>query len=217
MSVKASLPFRPVRQLVRTRPSGRRVDPLATLARAASAGDEPAVNRLLRALAPDVLRVVRAVLGPAHSDLEYLVEECLVDVVRELDEFRYDSTVSRFALSITFRRAFATQRRERDSARWMDDFQCVDEPFGCGASAPVDNVAVERRRALVAGLLAILPEAEAEAFGLRMVVGLSIEEIARTTGVPATTARGRLRIAKESLCRAIEADPALYDLVGPLR
>jgi len=202
MTVKAYRPFRPLREVTGARSSSAWVDPLAERAHAASAGDEVEMHRLLHGVAPDILRVIRAVLGSTYLDVEHLVRECLLDFVRALEEFGYESSVSRFALTIAFCRALATQRRKGDF---------------CGLTPSSENLDVERRRALVAGLLATIPEPQAEALGLRVVVGLSIQEIARATGVPANTARSRLRLAKEALRMAIEADPALREFLAPLQ
>lgn len=53
-------------------------------------------------------------------------------------------------------------------------------------------------------LLAELPEAQREAFLLREEAGLSLEEIAEATGVPAETAKSRLRYAVAKLREGME-------------
>ena len=54
-------------------------------------------------------------------------------------------------------------------------------------------------------LLAQLPEAQREAFLLREEAGLSLEEIAEATGVPAETAKSRLRYAVAKLREGMES------------
>jgi RNA polymerase sigma-70 factor (ECF subfamily) len=216
MTAKAPLPPESDDEAA-TRRSSTRVDPLADLGRAATAGDDGALEQLLRAIAPDILRVTRAVLGSSCPDVEDILQDCLLGLIRSLEQFRYESSVRTFALTIAFRHALAAKRRRNDLARWLDTFQRLQEPLVSRPSSPAQDLEVERRRALVAELLTTIPKLQAETLGLRAVVGLSIEDIARATRVPANTVRSRLRLAKEALRKAIEADPDLCDFLEPLR
>ena len=197
-------------------PAASRNEQLTALGRLAMGGDAFALERLLRALGPDMLRVVRAVLGPAHPDLDDLVQECLLGFVRALAQFRFESSVSTFALTIAFRHALHAKRRQRDVKRWIGAFQRLHEPLMNHGPSPARDFEIERRRALVAGLLTTIPRAQAETLGLRAVVGLSIEEIAEMTATPANTVRSRLRLAKGSLRKAIESDAELADFLEPI-
>ena len=162
-----------------------------------------------------MLRVIRSVLGASYSDLEDLLQDCLLGFMRALGQFRYESTVTTFALTIAFRHALAAKRRQRDVVRWIGTFQRMQEPLMSASPPAGHDIEVEKRRAVVAELLATIPKPQAEALGLRAVVGLSIEEIARSTAVPANTVRSRLRLAKESLRRSIESDEYLRELLEP--
>jgi RNA polymerase sigma-70 factor (ECF subfamily) len=197
--------------------SAERAERLAVLGRAACAGDHAALEQLLRTLAPDMLRVIRSVLGAQCPDLDDLVQDCLLGFMRSLGQFRYESSVSTFALTIAFRHALAAKRRQRDVVRWIDAFHRMQEPLATDTVTPANDLDVERRRATVAELLRTIPSAQAETLGLRAVVGLSIEEIAQATAVPANTVRSRLRLAKESLRRSIETDPELREFLEPMR
>ena len=55
-----------------------------------------------------------------------------------------------------------------------------------------------------------IPEEQAEALGLRIMLGWSLEEVAQAAGAPLNTIRSRLRLAKEALRKRIEAAPELY-------
>ena len=63
-------------------------------------------------------------------------------------------------------------------------------------------------------LLDDLPPEQAEALALRTMLGWSLEEIARASAAPVNTVRSRLRLAKESLRRKIEASPGLLEALG---
>jgi RNA polymerase sigma factor (sigma-70 family) len=194
-----------------------RANQLEALARAATAGDHAALQSLVTTIAPDVLRVIRTVLGTAHPDVEDLVQDSLLGLVRALPGFRYESSLTTLALTIAFRHALGAKRRQRDVTRWIDTFHRLEEPLVSPPSSPAQTLEIERRRGLVAGLLTTIPKPQAEALGLRVVVGLSIDEIAHATLVPPNTVRSRLRLAKEALRKAIEADPALSEFLEPLR
>lgn len=189
---------------------------LSQLARAAVAGDQAALEKLLRSLGPDMLRVIRAVLGHGHPDLDDLVQECLLGFIRALAQFRFESSVRTFALTIAFRHALAAKHRQRDVKRWTGAFQRLHEPLQDVGMSPVRDLEIERRRVLLTGLLTTIPREQAETLGLRAVVGLSIEEIADITSAPANTVRSRLRLAKGSLRKAIESNAELHDFLEPI-
>src|SRR3954453_23764137 len=109
MSVKARLPCESPDEAGARRPV--REDRLAQLGRDASAGHDDATEQLLRAIAPDMLRVLRAVLGATYPDLEDLLQDCLLGFIRALGQFRYESSVRTYALTIAFRHALAAKRR----------------------------------------------------------------------------------------------------------
>jgi RNA polymerase sigma factor (sigma-70 family) len=69
-----------------------------------------------------------------------------------------------------------------------------------------------RRRDLLRELLEDLPEEQAEALTLRVVMGWSLDEVARASGAPVNTVRSRVRLAKEALRARIAAHPALAEL-----
>lgn len=83
-----------------------------------------------------------------------------------------------------------------------DCYGVPDEPPGqAHAGAASRAVAVPERS--LPGLLDALSEAEREAFLLKEEVGLSLEEIARTTDVRPELAAGRLRDALQQLQRML--------------
>ncbi|HVR63174.1 MAG TPA: sigma factor-like helix-turn-helix DNA-binding protein [Polyangia bacterium] len=183
-------------------PAIPRADRLADMGRAAAAGQEGALEKLLRALAPDMLRILRAVLGPRQGGIDELLRQSVLVFVSAIAQLPDDGAVSTAALVIAFRQALAVRGRWPGSGLEAGA-AAVPEPFP----------ELEHRRAVIADLLLTLPPPQAEALGLRAVVGLTVDEIARATGVGAITVRGRLRVAKESLDAALARDPALRALV----
>jgi RNA polymerase sigma-70 factor (ECF subfamily) len=184
---------------------------LLDLARRAASGDPAATRGLVRAVAPQVLRVVRSVLGQSHPDTEDVVQESLLGFLAALKDFRGESAVPYFASCIAFRRALEAKRRSHDVNRWLQQFQRFEQASGAGPLPPSEVALLDLRRALLAHLMTELPKPQAEALALRAVTGLSIEKIAEASACPANTVRSRLRLAKETLRRRIAADPRMRE------
>jgi RNA polymerase sigma-70 factor (ECF subfamily) len=186
------------------------VDPLAELARRAREGDIQSQRRLLEAIAPALLRLLRMLLGPSHADLEDVLQDALIGVLQGLASFRGDSSVLHFARRVATKRAIDRRRRDRTTLRKLEHARHLDAP---GPPTPRELTAADRRRRHLRDLLDDLPEPQAIALAMRAVLGHSIEEIAKATGVPINTVRSRLRLAKEALRGRIETDPALSELL----
>jgi RNA polymerase sigma-70 factor (ECF subfamily) len=184
------------------------------LARDAVVGDAVAMRRLLQAVGPCVLRLVRAVLGNGRVDVEDVAQESLVAFVRALGAFRGECTVLHYACRIAIRTAMAARRRSREADERLAELLRSVEPLDEAQAACGEPAASARRRELVRSLLDELPEAQAETLALRVVLGCSLQEIADATGVPPNTVRSRIRLAKEALRKRIDDDPALAELSG---
>jgi RNA polymerase sigma-70 factor (ECF subfamily) len=175
-------------------------------ARAAAAGDVNATRELLDLVAPRVLRVARAVMGPSHPEVEDATQLSLIGFIQALPSFRGECDPALFAARIAVRTAGAARRRLRARRNCQDDSVDLE-----AMEAPPSDMAAARRRALIRGLLDLLPEEQAEALALRVMLGWSLKEIAAATGTPLNTVRSRLRLAKEALRERIYQDPVLAE------
>jgi RNA polymerase sigma-70 factor (ECF subfamily) len=184
---------------------------LMRLARDVAAGNDAAVQPLLEAVGPHVLRVVRAVLGSTHAEAEDVVQDSLLGFLRALSAFRGDSSVMHFAARIAFRHALEARKRSRAVGGWLSEYQRLTEMGAAQPPLPSELVANDRRRAILGEMLVHLPKAQAEALLLRVVVGLSVSEIAADAGCPEETVRSRLRLAKNALRARIDADEGLRE------
>jgi RNA polymerase sigma factor (sigma-70 family) len=180
---------------------------LTALARRAGAGDPIAARHFLRTVWPKIGRVVVGVLGTRHPELEDVVQQTLIAVSQALPAFRGDchptGYASRIALHVALRarRKAATRRaRSETLARYS-----LSEP----ELAHDEELGRERRKRVMRDLLAELPEEQADALGLRVLLGWSLEEVATASGVPLNTVRSRVRLAKEALRRRLENEPDL--------
>lgn len=177
------------------------------LARAASRGDRRAMSELLADIAPRIERVVRAVMGRTHFEVEDVVQQALIGFVQALPAFRGDCEPAAFAARVAARLAIGAARRGRARrARYDDD---VDfESMLSSIPEPLADAERSRRTAIVRGALSRIPSEQAETLALRVVLGWSLTEVAEATHVPVNTVRSRLRLAKTALRTRIDEDPA---------
>jgi RNA polymerase sigma factor (sigma-70 family) len=185
-----------------------RVDPLASAASAAGAGDAAATATLLTAVGPVLLRAVRGVLGPAHPDVEDVLQEASIALLRALPTFRGECSVAHFAGRVATLAGMVARRRWQVRVRVHGD---MPDDVGTIDGSPSTHALAARRRAILRALLDELPEPQAEALVLHCVLGHTTDEIAATAGAPLNTIRSRLRLAKEALRARIAADPHLRD------
>jgi len=190
-----------------------RHDELEELALRAHAGDPVASRTFVTAIGPQLLRIVRRVLGPNHPDVEDAAQESAFAVLGALERYRGDCTVVHFACRVAVQTAVTVRRREsaikrRAPGDRVDLDAIADERPGPDAEAE-GRASAE----LVRELVATLPEAQAEALALHCVLGFTVSEIAATAGVPIETVRSRLRLARQALRARAEASPRLAGLV----
>ncbi len=183
------------------------------LANRAAAGDLAATQEFLAYVWPTLTRVAAGVLGARHADLDDAVQQSMIALVRALPAFRGECHPAGYASRITLRVALRVRRNvKRDTTRR----EALGElESGDGAALSTNDDALgSRRRELLRELLEDLPEEQAEALTLRVVMGWSLEEVSRASGAPVNTVRSRVRLAKEALRARIEMHPALAELKG---
>ncbi len=183
---------------------------LTALARLAGSGDPVATRRFLDRIWPTLSRVVNGVLGARHPDVDDVMQQSLLAVLQALNAFRGEchpaGYASRIALHVALRaRRNAAVRRTRSQT--LAQISAADPD----AVWPGCEVSAERRKRALRDLLTDLPEEQADALALRVMLGWSLEDVAQATGAPLNTVRSRVRLAKEALRRRIEADPTLSD------
>jgi RNA polymerase sigma-70 factor (ECF subfamily) len=183
----------------------------AGLVRAYAAGDTAAFARLYDRHERAAWRFIRHRLGPAHeSAADDVLQETWISVARAAP--RYEPTARFTTWLFTIAR-----NKVIDHLRTLDmSTVSLDEPPpGADPSDPADAWAerlgadpadeplarIESRQQARAflGALAQLPGEQREAFVLQAEGGLSLDEVARVTGVGPETAKSRLRYARTKL------------------
>ncbi|QIQ06861.1 RNA polymerase sigma factor [Streptomyces liangshanensis] len=179
---------------------------LTAAVRAAQDGDENAFRTVYRAVHPRLLGYVRTLVG--DLDAEDVTSEAWLQIARDLD--RFDGDADRFrgwAARIARNRALDHIRmRGRRPAVGGDETELTGQPAESDtADEAMEALSTGRTMALIAQL----PQDQAEAVVLRVVVGLDAKSAALTLGkrpgaVRTAAHRGLKRLAE--LLGAEDAD-----------
>jgi len=183
------------------------------LVRRCRGGDERAFERLFLRHRGPVTGLVYRMLGPG-PELEDLVQEVFIQVLRSLgsfrDEARFSTWLYRVALNVVLMHRRASGRRPR----------LVDEGQAAPAvdAAPSAHDVLETRRRVEAfyALLGRLSDKKRSVYVLHELEGLSPARIAEIVQAPVLTVRTRLFYARRELGRWIEEEPALAAALAEL-
>ena len=178
----------------------------------AQAGDQEAFGQLMRAHYEPVFRLVYAIIRNEH-DARDVCQEVWLTVWKQLPGFRGDAKFTTWLHPIATRRALDHLRKRR---RWFDRFI----PFAADNDAEVesapepatttdarDEAEKSDRSAQLQRVLDTLPPKLRAVLALREIQGLSYDEIARATGVPAGTVMSRLYHARRLLAQKLGTKP----------
>lgn len=172
---------------------------------AAQDGDEGAFRTVYRAVHPRLLGYMRTLVGDA--DAEDVASEAWLQIARDLDRFSGDADRFRgWAARIARNRALDHIRmRGRRPAVGGDETELTDKPAD-------SDTADEAMEALATGhtmnLIAQLPQDQAEAVVLRVVVGLDAKSAADTLGKRPGAVRTAAHRGLKRLAELLGADGA---------
>jgi RNA polymerase sigma-70 factor (ECF subfamily) len=202
------------------RPDAAAADPTAdeALMRAFAAGDAEAFTRLYDRHERATWRFIRHRLGRAHeAAADDVMQETWLSVARAAPRYVASARFTTWLFAIARSRAIDYLRVQAhatlsldaplDGSTVADDASgtWVDELPADAANEPVVRVETRQQAEAFLSALAQLPALQREAFVLQAEAGLSLEEIARATGVGSETAKTRLRYARARL-RTLLAD-----------
>ncbi|MFI6058368.1 RNA polymerase sigma factor [Streptomyces sp. NPDC051286] len=170
---------------------------------AAQDGDEDAFRSVYRAVQPRLLGYIRTLVG--EPDAEDVASESWLQIARDLDRFSGDADRFRgWAARIARNRALDHLRmRGRRPAIGGDETELSEKP----AESDTADEAIE---ALTTGrtmsLIAQLPQDQAEAVVLRVVVGLDAKSAAETLGKRPGAVRTAAHRGLKRLAELLRAD-----------
>lgn len=173
------------------------------------------MRRLVVAVGPAMLRVIRTVVGPHVADAEDVLQDASEAFLTAIGSFRGQCTVLHFACRVAVFSALAWRRRfVLRTVRIADDTEVeIDEWPGEGGLSPAELVIAARRREALEALLDDLPPPQAEVLILHCALDFTIDEIAAAVGRPVETVRSRLRLAKRALRDRIGGNAELAEML----
>ncbi|MFF1645676.1 RNA polymerase sigma factor [Streptomyces sp. NPDC058240] len=175
---------------------------------AAQDGDEDAFRTVYRAVQPRLLGYIRTLVG--EPDAEDVASESWLQIARDLDRFSGDADRFRgWAARIARNRALDHLRmRGRRPAVGGDESELAERPAE-------SDTAGEAMEALATGrtmsLIAQLPQDQAEAVVLRVVVGLDAKSAAQTLGKRPGAVRTAAHRGLKRLAELLRTDAASTD------
>jgi len=178
------------------------------LMQAFAAGDALAFETLYDRNMPAVWRyVLRSVHDAALAD--ELVQDVWFSIVRHAPQYQPRARFRTWLFTLAHHRMvdhFRTHHPHAsldatgDDGSSLADTLAADSGFG-----PLRQLQSREQAQSLLGALAGLPAVQREAFLLQAEGGLSVADIAQTTGVALETAKSRLRYARASLRQTLEA------------
>lgn len=156
------------------------------LARAAAAGDTAALDALLVAVQPEVLRLCARFL-PCRQDAEEACQDTLLALARGIGSFQQRASFRTWLYRVAANRSRSTYQALR--RRWQAEW--VGAPLPEPADPQRTSVVAGSRLDLLDALNAMRPEF-AEPVALRDVLSMSYREMAELLGIPEGTVKSRL-------------------------
>lgn len=177
-------------------------DPLRSLALAARDGESVAFTRLYEKTREQAWRVLGRVVGPS-PELEDLLQEVYVQLMRALKAYRGDSRVSTFlhriCVNVGLMHLRSKRRRREELAAELPEGEAGEH------HDPERAAQVKQAAALVQRALTALSEEKAAVFVYHELLGLKPEEIAELVECPVNTVRSRLNRARQDFTEAVTA------------
>ncbi len=183
----------------------------AQLLRAHGAGDRQAFARLYDRYDRPCFQFIRRMLGSAHADAaDDLHQETWLAVSRNAASFDPAKASFRAWLYTIARNKvwdhFRKQKIAVIAAAADDAAELVPDPD----PTPFDNLVTRELAERLAAAVEALPLEQRGAFLMSANGGLSLEEIARATGVAMETAKSRLRYARARLRAALAGERSIH-------
>ena len=186
---------------------------LTAAVRAAQGGDETAFRIVYRAVQPRLLGYVRTLVG--DPDAEDVTSEAWLQIARDLDRFSGDADRFRgWAARIARNRALDHIRmRGRRPAIGGDETELA----GRAADSDTAGEAIEALTTVsTLSLIARLPQDQAEAVVLRVVMGLDAKTAAETLGKRAGAVRTAAHRGLRKLAELLGADAEAVGVLDAL-
>ncbi len=169
------------------------------------AGRPAALRELFDRYAPDARRVVSRMIGP-DAEVDDLVQEVMITVVRRVKTLRDPSVLRSYVISVAFRLSANERRRRAVRKKWLPWIKDAAPRF----TAPHDIVGAD----IVRRVYEVLETLDANlqiAFVLRCVEGHELVDGARLAGCSLSTFKRRVQRARERFDQLASSDAVLAE------
>ncbi len=179
----------------------------ADLLRAHGAGDPHAFARLYDRYDRPCFQFIRRLLGPAHGDAaEDLHQETWISISKSAASFDpRQGSFSAWLFTIARHKTWDHFRRQKGAvlaSGQEDAAMSIPDP----GPTPLEQVQSRELAERLVAAVEALPLEQRGAFIMFADAGLSLEEIARATGVSVETSKSRLRYARARLRQALAGE-----------
>lgn len=191
-------------------PSQATVVPLSTsdeaIVKGLVARERWAANALYDRYAQPIEAMLRHTLGhERHADLEDLLHDVFVQALGSASSLRDSVALLAWLQTIAARIAFRTMRRRKARA-WLQFWAPESLPEVATRAAGQE---IRQACARLYAVMARLPASEQLVFSLWHIEGMEMKQIADVCEISLSTAKRRLRKARERVHRMAAADPEL--------
>jgi RNA polymerase sigma-70 factor, ECF subfamily len=175
-------------------------DPLRTLALAARDGESVAFSQLYERTRDQAWRVLYRVVGQS-PDLEDLLQESYIQLMKALRGYRGESRVSTFLHRVCVNVGLMHLRSKRRRKEELND-ELPENPTD-ERHDPERAASVKQAATLVQRALATLSDEKASVFVYHELLGLKPEEISLLVECPVNTVRSRLNRARQDFTEVV--------------
>lgn len=178
------------------------------LVEAAKAGDERAVEELIRRAQVSVYTLAYRLTGN-EEDARDVTQETFIRVIRNLKRFRGDSSFSTWLYRITSNAAYTLlAKRKRRTAESLDELTETFEPPADAAPGPEARAVSGDARDRLIAALSKLSENDRIVLVMKDIYGFPHDEIANELGIGISACKVRLFRARQRLRDVLEGDGA---------
>jgi len=182
------------------------------LAQRAAAGDRRAQRQVVMQLM-DRSRNLACYIVRDAADAEDVAQHAMAEVLRAIGGYSGSGSLAKWADRIVARASWAHIKKRRKEAQVLRFGWEEAQQQGRGPAAAAGDPLLRSR---LAHHLGRIKPARRAVLVMRLVGGMSLEQIASSCELPLNTVKDRLRVGRKELRKAILRDPALAELTREL-
>jgi len=153
----------------------------------------------------DRLRRIAAGMGMAGADIDDVLQDVSVQVLKQPDRFEHEEVMTRWLIRTTINRCLTEHRRRfrRRVPKILRRRPEIEQALAAGTPDATSRAVLVEELEIMRETMAKLDPSLLKLLVLRYFGGLDSNEMARTAGLNASTARCRLREARMILAKKL--------------